>query len=280
MVRSKTTRLVVLTAGLAALLPTAAAQAGGGAPPIDPPIVGVPIARTQVALGNAADAIDAGAGGQAVGPLRASRRYLIRSYKGAKYLIANAPPPPVGDGSANPRRFIRLARRAVRASRRAGSHGWIRAGASGTGAAGPVFADGPTAVFDVFTSQFNAATAAVGMVPDAKGALLTRVQTTLNTAVVLRNRLVKIIHAAEPPAPPVADGRVHARASGAPVGATFGSVMPGLTVLLDAELQQMKAMQEDTSVPSASRDALTKAISADTQVEALVNQYWPPVVGD
>ena len=279
MVRSRTTRLVALTAGLAALLPTAAAQAGGGAPPIDPPIVGVPIARTQVALGNAADAIDAGTGGQATGPLRASRRYLIRSYKGAKYLIANAPPPPVGDGSANPRRFIRLARRAVRASRHGGAHGWIRAGASGSGGAGPVFADGPTAVFDVFTSQFNAATAAVGMLPDVQGTLLTRVQTTLNTAVVLRNRLVKIIHAAEPPAP-VADGRVHARASGAPVAATFGSVMPGLTVLLDAELQQMKATQQDTSVPSASRAALSKAIAADTQIEALVNQYWPPVIGD
>jgi hypothetical protein len=279
MVRSRTTRLVALTAGLAALLPTAAAQAGGGAPAVDPPIVGVPIARTQVALGNAADAIDAGNGAQAAGPLRASRRYLIRSYKGAKYLIANAPPPPVGDGSANPRRFIRLARRAVRASRLGGAHGWIRAGASGSGGSGPAFADGPTAVFDVFTSQFGAATAAVGMTPDVTGTLLTRVQTTLNTAVVLRNRLVKIIHAAEPPAP-VVDGRVHARASGAPVAATFGSVMPGLTVLLDAELQQMKATQQDTSVPSASRAALSKAIAADTQIEALVNQYWPPVVGD
>jgi hypothetical protein len=279
MVRSRTTRLVALTAGLAALLPAAAAQAGGGAAPIDPPIVGVPIARTQVALGNAADAIDAGNGAQAAGPLRASRRYLIRSYKGAKYLIANAPPPPVGDGSANPRQFIRLARRAVRASRLGGAHGWIRAGASGSGGAGPAFADGPTAVFDVFTSQFGAATAAVGMVPDVQGTLLTRVQTTLNTAVVLRNRLVKIIHAAEPPAP-VEDGRVHARASGAPVAATFGSVMPGLTVLLDAELQQMKATQQDTSVPSASRAALSKAIAADTQIEALVNQYWPPVVDD
>jgi hypothetical protein len=118
------------------------------------------------------------------------------------------------------------------------------------------------------------------MAPDVKGALLTRVQTTLNTAVVLRNRLVKIIHAAEPPAPPVEDGRVHAQASGAPVAATFGSVMPGLIVLVDAELQQMKALQQDTSVPAASHDALSKAIAADNQIEAVVNQWWPPVVDD
>jgi hypothetical protein len=280
MVRSRITRLVALTTGLAVMVPTAAAQAGGGAPPVDPPIVGVPIVRTQIALGNAADAIDAGNGAQAVGPLRASRRYLIRSYKGAKYLIANVPPPPAGDGSANPRLFRRLARRIVRASRTGATSGWIRARSSGAEGTGPAFADGPTAVFDVFGSQFSAATAAVGMAPDVSGTLLTRVQTTLNTAVVLRNRLVKIIHASEPPAPPVEDGRVHARASGAPVAATFGSVMPGLTVLLDAELQQMKATQEDTSVPAASRAALSKAIAADTQIEALVNQWWPPVVDD
>jgi hypothetical protein len=226
MVRQRTTRLLGLAAVLAVALPTAAAQAGGGAPAVDPPIVGVPIQRTATALGNAADAIDGGQGATAAGPLRASRRYLIRSYKGAKYLIANAPPPPVGDGSANPRRFRRLARRFIRASRTGDQGGWIRARISGSGGAGPAFADGPTAVFDVFTSQFNAATSAVGMLPDVKGNLLTRVQTTLNTAVILRNRLVKVIHAAAPPAP-VEDGRVHAHSSGAPVGATFDAVMPG-----------------------------------------------------
>jgi hypothetical protein len=280
MVRQRTTRLLGLAAILAVALPTAAAQAGGGAPAVDPPIVGVPIQRTATALGNAADAIDAGQGATAAGPLRASRRYLIRSYKGAKYLIANAPPPPVGDGSASSRRFRRLARRFIRASRAGTQGGWIRARTSGAEGGGPAFADGPTAVFDVFTSQFNAATSAVGMLPDVKGNLLSRVQTTLNTAVILRNRLVKVIHAAAPPAPPAEDGRVHAHASGAPVGATVDAVMPGVIVLVDAELQQMQAMADDTSVPAASRAALTKAIAADQQIETLVNQWWPPVVGD
>jgi hypothetical protein len=280
MVLTRTTRLLALAVGLALALPAAAAQAGGGAPAVDPPIVGVPILRTQTALTNAANAIDAGQGATAAGPLRASRRYLIRSYKGAKYLIANAPPPPAGDGSANPRTFRRLARRFIRASRGGAQGGWIRARMSGSEGAGPAFADAPTAVFDVFTSQFNAATSAVGMVPDVKGNLLARVQTTLNTAVVLRNRLVKVIHAAAPPAPPAEDGRVHARSSGAEVGATFDAVMPGLIVLVDAELQQMQATAQDTSVPSASRAALTKAIAADQQIENLVNQWWPPVADD
>jgi len=298
MVRSRTTRLVVLTAGLAALLPTAAAQAGGGgAPPSDPPIVGVPIARTQIALNNAANAIDAGNGGEAAGPLRASRRYLIRSYKGAKYLVQNCPIAPATGDSVNPRTFLRLATRTVRAYRSGTQSGWIRAGASGSGggaptctarahssgsgATGPAFADPATAAFDVFTSQFNAATATVGMVPDVKGNLLNRVETSLNTAVVLRNRLVKIIHQAEPPAPPAEDGRVRARASGgAVVGSPYAAVMPGLTLLLDVEMQQIRATRQDTSVPQASRDALTKAMVADLQIKDLVSRWWPPVVGD
>jgi hypothetical protein len=278
MVRKRTTRLLGLTAVLALALPAAAAQAGSGGAAVDPPIVGVPIQRTATALGNAADAIDAGQGATAAGPLRASRRYLIRSYKGAKYLIANAPPPPADSGSASQTKFRRLARRFIRASRTGSQGGWIRT--SGAEGGGPAFADGPTAVFDVFTSQFNAATTAVGMLPDVKGNLLNRVQTTLNTAVVLRNRLVKVIHAAEPPAPPAADGRVHAHTSGAEVGSTFGAVMPGLIVLIDAELQQMQATAADTTVPAASRAALTKVIAADKQIENLVNQWWPPVVGD
>jgi hypothetical protein len=278
MLRSRTTRLVALTAALSALVPAAAAQAGSSAPAVDPPIVGIPIARTQIALGNAADAIDAGNGSQAVGPLRASRRYLIRSYKGAKWLVVNVPPAPAADGSANPRKFIRLAKRAIRVSHRGSSTGWIRARSSGNAGSGPAFADSPTATFDVLTSQFNAATSAVGMVPDVKGNLLKRVQTTLNTAVVLRNRLVKVVHTLAPP-PPVEEGRVHAHAADAPPD-PYGALMPGLNVLIDAELQQMQATADDTSIPQASRDSLTKAIAADKQIEGLVNQFWPPVVGD
>jgi hypothetical protein len=124
----------VLTVGLALALSAAGAQAkpsgpvahaaGSGAAAIDPPIVGVPITRTDKTLGNAADAIDAVDGQGAANALTASRRYLIRSYNGAKYLIANAPPAPAEAGSANARKFVTLARRAIRAARsRAAGHG-------------------------------------------------------------------------------------------------------------------------------------------------------------
>src|SRR4051812_35031407 len=264
----------------------AAHAAGGGAPPLTPSIVGTPIVRTERSLTKAGDRIDDGNGAKAVGPLRASRRYLIRSYKGAKYLIANAPPPPAEDASASAATFRRLARRGVRAIQRGGKSRRryykallrkirTRAHSSGTGASGPVFADAPTAVFSVFTSQYGAATTAIGMSLDTKGALLNRVKTTLYTAIVLRNRLVKIIHAAEPP-PPASAGRVHAHASGAPVAATFGSVMPGLIVLLDDEIKQMTATVNDTDVPATSRTMVRQALRADRKIRNQVNTWWPP----
>ena len=286
MVLQRSTRWLIAAAFVALLVATATAEAkptataaGGDAPPLNPSIVGVPIDRTANALGNATDAVDSGNGAQAVGPLRASRRYLIRSYNGAKYLIANMPPPDAEEARVSSRKYIRLARRAISASRRVSAGGWIRAQASQDDAAGPVFADAPTAVFNVLTSQYSAATAAAGMVPDVKGNLLNRVRTTLNTAIVLRNRLVKKVAAAAPPV--VDDARVHARASQeAEEATTFDMVMPGLAVLLADEIQQLQALSQDTSVPAASRAALTNAIAADNQILTRVNTLWPPATED
>ena len=282
MVLKRSMLLVALAAVLATAFSAATANAnpaanaaGGDAPALNPSIVGVPILRTDTALRNAANAIDSANGAAAVGPLRASRRNLIRSYTGAKFLIAHMPPPPAEDARVSSRTFVRLAKRFIRRSRR-GQSSWLRAVASDD-VAGPVFADTPTAVFNVFTSQYQAATTAAGLVADTKGNLLERVKTTLNTAIVLRNRLVKIVHAAAPPAPE--DARVRAHASQDDV-TTFDMVMPGVAVLLADELQQLQALQQDTSVPAASRTALTAAIAADNQITTRVNTWWPPATED
>jgi hypothetical protein len=278
---------LALVASIAAAVPagTAVAQpadpvahsAGGDPVPLNPAVVGVPISRTAESLDAAADAIDEGKGATAAGPLRASRRYLIRSYNGAKFLIANTPPPAAEEARASSKRFLRLARRHVRSARVSGSSGsgWIQAQASGD-AAGPVFADTATAVFNVFTSQYDAATAATGMAPDTTGNLLNRVKTTLNTAIVLRNRLVRIVAAAAPPPP--ADEAQAAQEEGEVT--TFDVVMPGVAVLLNDEIQQLQAMSQDASVPAASKAALTQALAADNQILTRVNTLWPPVTED
>ena len=293
MVSRRITLPLALVASLAVTLPAGAAQAnsadpvahsaGGDAPALTPAVVGVPLARADKALGNAADAVEAGNGAQAVSPLRASRRYMIRAYRGAKFLIAQTPPAPVEDASvASARKFRRLARRAVRVSRAsaASSHG--RVGARASQFAPPVLADTPTAVFSVFQGQYNAATTAVGMLPDVQGALLARVTTTLNTAIVLRNRLVKIVAAAEPPAPAEDASASHpsataAQEEGVPL---FADVMPGVSILLADEIQQIQSTQQDTTVPPASIAVLAPALAADQQIDAQVNLLWPPVVDD
>lgn len=270
---------LALVVSLSVALPASAAQAtsgdpvahsaGGDAPPLTPSVVGVPLARADKALSKAADAVDAGNGAQAVGPLRASRRYMIRAYRGAKYLIAATPPVPAEDARAAraTRKFKRLARRAVRASR--------GGGARASQFAPPVLADTPTAVFSVFQGQYNAATAAVGMLPDVQGQLLARVKTTLNTAIVLRNRLVRIVATASPPAP-----AEDARAAQDEDATTFDVVMPGVSILVADEIQQMQSTQQDTTVPAASSAVLTNALAADNQILTRVNTLWPPVTDD
>jgi hypothetical protein len=254
-------------------------SAGGDAPPLNPPVVGIPIARTDKALSSAADFIDQGNGALAAKPLTATRRYLIRSYNGARYLIAHPPAAPADDAKASAAKFRAMARRAVRSSRRAAKNPnarsrWVRAQASQDDVVAPVIADNPTAVFNVLTSQYSAATAAVGMYPDTTGALQKKVNVVLNTAVILRNRLVKAVAAAEPPAP-ADDAAVHAHSSQDEEGvATYAPVMPGLIVLLDAEIQQLQAAVP--TAPAAAKDDLNKAIAADQKIETLVNTLWPP----
>jgi hypothetical protein len=289
MVWKRTTLPLALAVSLALAAPFGVASAepsgpvahsaGGDPVPLNPAIVGVPIARTAESLDKAADAIDEGKGATAAGPLRASRRGLIRSYRGARYLITNMPPPPAEDARAAARttqKFRKLARRVVRAARNGNQRGWIKAQASQDDAVGPVFADTPTAVFNVLTSQYTAATTAVGILPDTTGNLLNRVKTTLSTAVILRNRLVRVIHDAAPPAPPE-DAQA---AQDSDDVTTFDVLMPGLTVLIGDEIQQMQALAADTTAPAASRAVLGNIIAADTQVLSKLNTWWPPVVED
>src|SRR3954454_853932 len=204
MVTRKTALPVALIASAALAVPGAQAAgnptgpvahaAGSDAPALNPAVVGNAITRTDAALGSAANFTTQADGASPPTPLPAARRYLIRSYTGAKYLIAHPPPAPADAGSANPARFVTQARRLVRRSRQERKAGrWVRAPASDAAPPPRAIADNPTAVFNVLTSQYSAATAAVAMYPDTTGTLQQKVKLVLDSAIILRNRLVKVV---------------------------------------------------------------------------------------
>ena len=279
MVTRRTTTLSLgLTVGALLALPAAQAVAGSDGTVLDPALTGVPITRTEKALTTAADSVDKGDGATAGKQLTSARKYLIRSYNGAKYLIS-IPPPPAEAGRAvsasTSNYYVRLAKRLVKARRKGDTARTrlILAQAS-DGPSGPAITDNPTAVFNVLMSEYSAATAAVGMYPDTTGSLQSKDALVFNTAIILRNRIVKLVNAAEPPAP--AEGRVLARAADGPP--MYADVMPGLVVLLDDEMQMMKQTIGD--VPAASQPALQKAIAANQKIEDLVNATWPPAAAE
>jgi hypothetical protein len=245
---------------------------------MNPAVVGLAITRTDKAMGAAADSVDRGDGASAVGPLTAARRYLNRSYNGARYLIAHPPAAPAEEGRASAASFRAQARSLVRASRRSRQAGsrWIRAHAADD-PVGPVIADNPTAVFNVLTSQYSAATDAVAMYDDTTGALQDKVGLVLNSSIILRNRLVKAVAAAEPPAP-AEEGAAQAQASQDEDAPTYAAVMPGLVVLLNDEIQQMQAAS--ATLPADAQADIAKALAADQQIAQQVNALWPAVAED
>jgi hypothetical protein len=253
--------------------------AGGDVPAMNPAVVGVSITRTDAALSAAADLIDLRNGAGAAQPLTAARKYLIRSADGARYLISLPPPAPAEEGRANAAKYVKLAKSFVKASRRSKKAGsrLIRARMSQDDVAGPTIADTPTAVFNVLTSQYQAATAAANMYPDTTGTLQSKVKLVLNSSIILRNRLVKAIAAAEPPAP-AEEGSVHARTAQEEGAPTFAPLMPGLVVLIDDEIQQMTALK--SSLPQAAQADFDSAIAADNKIKSQVNTLWPPAPAD
>jgi hypothetical protein len=115
----------------------------------------------------------------------------------------------------------------------------------------------------------------MGMLPDVTGNLLTRVTTTAKTAINLRNRVVKLVLAAAPPAAAAAKATAP-KARAAQDVVTFDVVMPGLAVLIGDEMQQIQTMQLDPSLPAAAGTVMTQMLAADQQILDTVNTTWPP----
>jgi hypothetical protein len=268
---------VAIAAGLVAASPAAAspqaaepaahaAGGGGGTPPPLPAIVRTRVTRTENALERLTESVDDGDTAKATNTAKVIRRQLSAAWRGTKYYIKNAPPPPpAGDARVHVKDLA--------------PH--VRARVSGGAPAAGTIADAPTTTIAVFQLQDDLISTIVELTDGARVPLLNEVSKTLFFALDKRDAAVEDVHTLAPPAPPPADdARFHARAhasGGAVAGGTFDAVMPQVVGMIDDELQQIDALQSDATDlrPGAKkilRDAEAQALITQRQV----NTYWPP----
>ena len=254
---------VVATAPAARATPPPTAQASGSdvVELTYPSIVKVPVARATRAMRRASRKIENDKPDEAARPLTVVRRQIAKAWRGAKYKIRTAPPPPAED---------------ARSGR--------RASASGDGPTGPAYASPADTGFRVLTLQHDVAAELTQLLEDAPEASYDALATTLQFTLGARDVAIADIVRLAPPAPsdedPDADdASVPARASGdGPVVTTFETLMPDVVPQLDDEIDAIQAITSDS--PELTEQARALLGAAGMQIEqtkAVVNLQWPPV---
>jgi len=280
---------IAIVAGLVAASPAAAsphtadpvAQASGGGSDVPPPLpalVRTRVRRTENALDRLTKHVDNGDATKAAATAKVIRRQLSAAWRGTKYYIKNAPPPVAGDSR------VRVKDLAPR----------VRARVSGSGGGGPAIADAPTTTLGAFQLQDDVISTIVELTDGARVPLLDAMSSTLFYALDKRDAAIEDVHTLAPPSACASGGAVcssvpagrvrvqtRAHASGGAVAATFGSIMPTVSIMIDDELQQIDGLQSD----AADLRPGAKKILRAAEVQALLSQrqitkYWPPVVGD
>jgi hypothetical protein len=234
---------------------------GGGGVLVYPAAVNRRLLRGEKTLERAGDYVDRDMPDKAITSLLNARRNMYAAWRGAKYVIDHAPPPPVAAGS--------LGRGGKVHMREKGDIGGTPASPADT-------------AFVVLDYQHDVATTAFGLIDGAKGTLLAAVNKTIFAALNRRDQAIDYIHQVAPP-PPVAAGSVRTKrddavhTSGAPVASTFDTVMPNLVPELDDELQQIGSQLDGGAVVPTGKSLLGSAQAQITKTEATVNQFWPPL---
>jgi hypothetical protein len=237
----------------AANAPRPAAHASGGdvVTLTYPSIVQTRVDSTRRSLKRAAKQMDSGQVDKAAVTLKLVRRQLTSAWRGAKYVIRTTPPPPADEA---------------------------RAHASGDAPPGPALASPADSGFLVLTLQHDVAAGTVAIIDGADDSALFALGTTLTLALAQRDQSLKDILAMAPPAPP-SDLWVNARASGgAPVVATFDTVMPNVLPQLDDEAQTIDGIRTDSpDLTAGGRRLLNSAATRVARTKGVVNKNWPPI---
>lgn len=254
------TRFLVLAAVAAALVVVAPAigsgsgrqsavppahAAGGDAPPLIPSIVNTRLVRAEAALGSATASFDSGQAAQAVTPMGAAADNLTKAWNAEKWIIKTTPPPPADDAAV----------------------------VDGTGAV-VAYAGPEDTAFAVFSAQHDLVATSVGMMETTNAALLKSLTGSISSVQASRTAAINYIHSI---APPPVDDAAAIDDEGVP---TWATVMPTVVPLLDDEIQQITGRLALYKFPAATKTALQNAKTRAQSAKALINQYWPPVLGD
>jgi hypothetical protein len=200
------------------------------------------------------------------------RRQLAAAWRGAKYYVVHAPPPPAEDARTHAR-----------------GHGVRVRDLSPTLRAriaqddeGPVIADPVTTAMAVFDEFHNVSSTVIELTDGARVPVLDAMSKTLFLTLDRRDKAIADVHTLAPPAPPEAeDASVHARAAQEEGAATFDTTMPGLTLFLDDEIQHINGLQSDaTDLRPGGTRILTKGLAQIQATEATINTFWPPATDD
>jgi hypothetical protein len=232
-------------------VPLASAAGGGSATLVYPSVVAVHLDRSRAAIARAEAAFDDPQNTvRAANQMDKARVQMFDAWQATQYLIKTTPPPPPGD----------------------------RAGTSGGAASGPAFASPPDTSVALFYLQHDLVTHAAALL--GKNATLNgRLTGVMQRTAKRRDAAIVYVHNVAPPPPPADRGK--AGASGAPVGVTFDTTMPTVLPLLDDEIQALKGtLALNKALPAGVRTALQALVATDTQTEATINTFWPPIVGD
>ena len=243
--------------------PVAHAAGSDGPPPAIPGLVHTRLVRTQKALDRAVDNADDGNVDKAVSALYTTRLQLRLAWRAAKHKIEHSPAaPPPGDGLKGARIPVRAASAAHRRKR-------ARAAA---------IADQYATGGAVLDMQHTVAETAIGIIDTSHGKLRDSLSKTIFAALDKRDAAVAYIHSIDVPAPP-GDGLAHA--SGAPVGGTWGSVMPAIADEVGDEIDQI----EGVTALSSTLGVGIKRVLQDAELQNVKTQrtilgYWPPLPPD
>jgi hypothetical protein len=214
---------------------------GGDAPPIIPSIVQTRLTRVDNAIGRLTDYVDDNdtAGVDRTG--KVIRRQLSAAWRGAKYLVANAPVP--DEEAPDPPEGA------------------------------PVIADPPTSAFAVFESYHSVAATIGQLVDGARVPILNSMSKTLFWTLDARDKAIGQARTFDAPVDPEGE-----EPEGE--AATFATVMPNSIAYFDDEIQQLQGLQADaTDLRPGGARILRLALSQTLLSENTVNTYWP-VVGE